>query len=176
MNPTLISKIAVRILALYLIAMGITNVGGQLAFFLSTGGIESSENNLKNVSIIFAAIPIIVGIASFLLSNSVAKLVAGKDYPDNSKELTTLGLQSILFATLGVYFIISTLPILAQQLFAYFQTTSVMNEQVYRQASLLPPIVASAIEIFLGLVLVLGSRFFSKLLYNFKEFGLDKKL
>ena len=163
MDAKTLAKVGLRILAVYFIAEGIVQVWA----FLSLRIAWSSTTTFKHTSIliIFAVLsPALVGILLWLVAPAAGRWAAGREaheksaIPLNAQTLLDIGLIAIgvslfcaaVIAALGSIY--STLA--SEQPRALLQDDYVLSQMV--QAAL-------------GVALILGARFFTRLFYRLRQ-------
>jgi len=110
-NPTLLADIAIKVIAVYLMARGISETPGIATFYqFSTSTIN--ENNQFFLVMVGAIItPLIVGIVLWLLSNKIARAIVHDDVSNiEDFSSTAAQVQVVAIATIGLILLVLTLP------------------------------------------------------------------
>ena len=176
MEPILLAKISIRIVAIYLMAQGIIQVPG-IATVLSYPSAQGSTSLQIILAISFAIItPLIFGVFLWVISNKLSTWVVGGSYNTESEnELNSAQLQAIAFCTIGLVIMFMTIPSLVGQIIQLYSNPDIFDGDRAFNTIAVSNIVATSLKVFLGLLLVLGTKFWVRLLHNFREFGLHEK-
>lgn len=165
MDAKLLAKLALRVLALFMIATGVMALP-QIGTLDNQNG--SSFSLLAATLVVMDAGPVLVGIALWFLAPILADWMVGEaDSPARAKAVDADTLQTIAFATVGLVVAIQAGSYLA----GIFLTAATLPNDF--QAFLHSYIfVAQLVKLVLGLALLVGAQFFSRLLLRLREFGL----
>lgn len=175
-EPKLLANISIRIVAIYLAAQGIMQVP-SIATVLSYGSSQESLNLQVILALSFAILtPLIFGIFMWAISNKLSSWVVGDlSSVESENDLNSAQLQAIAFCTIGVVIMFTTFPILVSQIIQLYSVENIIDGDTAFNTILISNLVATSLKVVLGLLLVLGAKFWVRLLHKFREFGLHEK-
>jgi len=176
MEPYLLARIAVRIVAIYVIAQGIMYLPSMYTALSYSGA--SYEFDVSAVAVIIAAIfgPLIVGIILWVVAPAVSKSIIG-DVNNRKVEAgaTIDQYQAVAISTAGLVIVFISLPGFISLLVQAFGGSYEFEGQKTFDINVVARLLASGLKVLFGVLLVLGVRFWVQLLHRFKEFGLEEK-
>ena len=172
MNPVTFAKIAIKIVAVYLMAQGIMQVPSIISLFQfsSTPMGENAQVIFVLVSAIF--MPLIAGILLWAISNWLSRYIVAGVPQDESANNSLPHIQAVAISTVGLIVVVLSLPQLISLAVQLFGHTSVLNDEKVFSTAILSSFVASCVKVVLGLALVLGASGWVKLLYKIRGLGL----
>jgi hypothetical protein len=171
MNAKSLSKIALRVLAVFFIFEGIGNLP-MLARSISSYGSSVNVEWFPFWESAVLVAPILLGIVVWVLAGTItAWMIDHNDTGESTRPIDASTLQAIALVTLGIFFIIQCIPNIAGAL--YVALAAPANQP---QTPLLHNgyLLEEALKLILAIVLVLGARFFTKLFRRLREFGLAR--
>lgn len=164
MDARLLTKIALRVLAVFMVATGIMGLP-QLAVMDMQSDVVVSA--LLLAAVVMTSMPLLIGLILWALAPRVAGWIVGKsDTAPATSPVTAADIQAIAFVTLGLILAIqagSYLIGVVIMLMASDVPTSLRNSYV---------VPAEVAKLILGLALVFGAKGFTRFLRWFREFGL----
>lgn len=176
MEPRLLAKILLRLLAIYLVVRGIMFLP-NLYIVRSAAQFHSDSLNPYLWSVITVLAPIVAGIILWALSPFIASwFVGANDRKLNVSMMSSDNIQEIVVGLAGLIIVILAIPEVVNWLIHLF-TRSFFNSQ-HRVFDMdeLAWLIASALQLLLGLWLFFGVRFWVRLFRKAREFGLSKPL
>jgi hypothetical protein len=171
MNAKSLSKIALRVLAVFFIFEGVGNLP-MLA------GITSYYGSTVNVrwypfweSAVLVA-PIVLGIMVWIFADTIAaRMIDSSDVEEQSMPIDASNLQTIALVTLGIFIIIQCIPNIAGTLYVSLaapanklQTPLLYNDYLLEEV----------LKLILAIVLVSGAGFFTRFFRRLREYGLAR--
>lgn len=172
MPPQVLSKIAIRIVAIYMIAQGIIQLSGSIVTQLAFNSIQKIDGSLF-IAIIFTMLPLLSGLLIWFFSNALSKWVAGEAPTSEEKEaLNITNIQAVALSTIGLVLIFTTVPTLLTSLLQIFSADRVFEGKRIYDAGQVGFVIGTFLEVLLGILLVVGANFWSRVLYHFRQFGL----
>lgn len=175
MDAKSLSTFGLRLLAVYLIATGLTDIPIYLGFIYAAAGPNSSASANWNFYLAGILSPFVVGAALWFLAPYVAKWVLGKaENSAVSERADVASLQTAAFSVLGIFIVIQNLPILIYLIvdalgFAPGSNIPLANGQTIWSSD---RFYVALLRTLFGAALVLGSGFFTQVFRRFRDFGL----
>lgn len=164
MDARLLTKIALRVLAVFMVATGIMGLP-QLAMMDMRSDVVVSA--LLLIAAIMITMPLLIGPILWVLAPRLAGWIVGKgDAVPAAGSVAAADIQAIAFVTLGLIIAIQAGSYVIGVIYVLMTSdipTSLTNNYV------LPAQIAKLI---LGLALVFGAKGFTRFLRRFREFGL----
>ena len=173
MELKLLSKISVRLISLIIMAQGVM----QLPLLKNALSIYPN-NQFSSLDVLLIAssfmAPVVVGLILWFLAPVVAKLMIGKNHVKPTIEKpTAFEIQAIAISTAGLIIVVLTLPMLLSNVMQALNEPYFFQEGNEDFALInLTNILASSLKLILGLLLMLGSPFWVRLLQKFRTLGL----
>lgn len=172
MNAKSVSKIALRVLAVFFIFEGIGNLpmlAGSISHYGSTVAFKWVP--LWESTVLIA--PIVLGVIVWSFAERIANWMVNRtDTGEPAVQLDASNFQTIAFVTLGIFFLIQCVPNIAG--IVYMSLTVSVAQQ-------LPPLwqnlyfVEEILKLVLAAILVLRARFLTQLFVRLREFGLNQQ-
>jgi len=170
MNLKSLSKIALRVLAVFFIFEGIGNLpmlAQSISYYGSTVTVKWFP--LWESAVLLA--PIVLGVIVWILAGAIAAKMVDRNGNDESTiQLDAFTLQTMAFVTLGIFFIIQCVPNIAGTLYISLTATAAQHQ---------PPLLDNyyfleeVFKLILAVVLVVSARFFTRLFRHLRAFGLE---
>lgn len=176
MEARLLAKILLRLLAIYMIVRGIMLLP-DLYFLFSATQFHSGSLNPYFWSVITVFAPVIAGIILWALSPFIAFWLVGADARQLNVSITPKdNIQEVAISIAGLIIVVLAIPEIVNALIQLF-TRSFFNglHRVFDMGEL-AWLIASALQLLIGLWLFLGVRFWGRLFRKAREFGLNKPL
>ncbi len=171
MNAKTLSKIALRVLAVFFIFEGIGNLP-MLAMSINSYGSSVKVEWFPFWESAVLVAPIILGIVVWLLASTIAAwMVDYNDTGESAPPIDAFTLQVIALVTLGIFFIIQCVPNIAGTLYVFLATPANQLQTPLLHNDYL---LEEALKLILAIVLVLGAGFFTRLFRRLREFGLAR--
>jgi len=174
MNPTHIALIGIRIVAIYLIAQGISSIPG-VYLFISTYDPEGSYNTILYGSVLIAIFsPIIIGIALWFSAPKLSNyFISTHPTSENNPELNVSQLQSAVIVLIGVYLIAVSIPALFSVYYQLINMTPEVNGSKTINISILSNAISVTIKLLFGVALILGSNFIVRGISKLRTIGIN---
>lgn len=168
MDAKLLAKVALRVMGLYFILEGTSN----LPLLANAGSLMGDEVQINSGVIWMVATviaPIVLGlIVWFAAQPLAARVVGAQDGQESAGKPDPFNLQVLAFTMIGVFIIINDLPRISGILYV-----AVSNPTAFAGApSFIEGLVMSSIKVVLGFALIAGAGFFTELFRRFREFGM----
>ncbi len=159
MNPIQLAQIGIRIVAIYLIAVGVSSIP-DVYLFVSTYDPDGEYTTFIYASV-FAAIlsPAIVGLLLWFAAPKLSSYVIS--IHPTSEENTALNInqmQSTVMVLIGVYLLAIYTPSAIAMCYQFFSTTVEVNGVEAYKTSLLPSVITANLKVILGIALIIGSN------------------
>ncbi|HKV96669.1 MAG TPA: hypothetical protein VJR90_04140 [Gammaproteobacteria bacterium] len=176
MEPRLLAKILLRLLAIYLVVRGIMFLP-NLYIVRSAAQFHSDSLNPYLWSVITVLAPIVAGIILWALSPFIASwLVGANDRKLNVSMMSSDNIQEIVVGLAGLIIVILAIPEVVNWLIHLFTRSFFNGQHRVFDMDELAWLIASALQLLLGLWLFFGVRFWVRLFRKAREFGLSKPL
>ena len=176
MQATLLAKISIRIVAIYLVAQGVLQSTSISSVFLNSLSADVTLAKISLLYIVMILFPLLFGLALWLVADKLAALIVGKAGGEAlSVPVKSHQLQSVALGTVGLVMMFTALPSFLQQLIYIYSNTNVIDDVRAFNPGMLAQLVGTSLNLLSGLLLVLGARFWSSLLHKVKGFGLSEK-
>lgn len=178
MNSKDLVFVALRVLAIYFLIAALSSVVSSISAGLSLNLADEAKSYATEF-FYFSLFPfilyIVVTIILWKYAYRLSQIVVGDTSNNNSKDTIDIkDLQIVIFASIGLYLIFSSLPYVASSLYAVFEDRSDDNKS-YVSTDTRMRIIGMFLEIILGIVLFFGARGFSGLLTWARSLGLKLK-
>lgn len=124
MEAKTLSKIAVRILAIYLIATGFMQIPNIVTILSNARSIDDEKIILFTfISVIIT--PIVVGFILWFMSEKLAKMIIGNESEIEVHPLHNPQLQTIIISTIDLTIVVLTIPELVRYIYQVVSITEV---------------------------------------------------
>ena len=175
MNAESTVKLSLKVLSIYFIGVGLSLIPEYVAFIGGAlPGVQFSADVNFYLSLVFS--PLLFGIALWFLASPAARLIAKGVVQENSTDSHVQSLQTMAFATLGIYFVVENLPLVVGSIIRLIsgEDTQALAHAGHTFVSY-NQLEVVALRVILGVILVFGAQFFAQLLRQLREFGLRPK-
>lgn len=176
MEAKLLAKIVLRLLAVYLIARGLMFLPEFFTVpFNSASGQYISGFDPHLLLIMTLAAPIIAGIILWIIASLIANWMVGTGGTKLSSAFSR-ELQAIAISTAGLIIAIFSIPNIVGWFLRFFENSYYNGiHRIYDPATS-AYFIAAILQFLLGLFLILGVRFWVRLLRSARECGLQPDL
>jgi len=163
MDAKTFAKVGFRILAVYLIVDGIVQIWDYLS--LSLGWQTMPINTHMLLVFLFAIVsPLLAGIILWLLAPSLAGWAAGGVTEERlAVPLSAVALLNVGLIAIGIVFLCLALPNIFMMLYRAYEPGGYMNRLDTGY------FIAEIVRGVLGILLVLGAKFFTRLIYRLRR-------
>ena len=176
MESRLLAKILLRLLAIYLVVRGIMFLPNLYIVF-SAEQFHSGSLNPYLWSVITVLVPIIIGVILWAASPFIASWLVGTDDQQLNVSMTPkVNIQEIIIGIAGLIIVMLAIPEVVNWLIQLFAHSFFNGLHRVFHMDDLAWLIASALQLLLGLWLFLGVRFWGRLFRKAREFGLSKHL
>lgn len=176
MEPRLLAKISIRVVAIYLVTYGIMQVPAITTAFYYSGNQDAEGINILLFLSFAIFSPLISGIVLWLISDKLSAWVIGNsDSKDSVNNLNSNNLQAVALSIIGLVVVFITLPNLISQIIQLSNNANIIDGNRVFDTNTLSLVIASTLKIVLGVLLVLGPDFWVRLLRFLREYGLREK-
>jgi len=165
-----LSLIAVRVVALYLIANGITSAPYLYMVWNSEMYEEFGNRWWLTVA---GSSSITMGLLLFFLSRPFARLVMPTGVQAEEPPANLSGIQSVAISTIGLFVIVLSLPDLLVGLATFSPASGRATGEALRWYEDLQ-ILAALVRVVLGVVLCTGPSYWARQLKKFRDLGYAK--
>jgi len=166
-----ISRLACKILSVFLIIQGVSAIANVLTYYMTSPNIENKYVGNIFFPFIFY---VLLGILLWIFSNRLSVIMAKKDSnPCDSNKNTNISsedAQRISFSVLGLYFLLNSIPPLISGL-----TTFYTVNQFDSSIRLLPNVAGYVTQSILGLLIFVGSQGLVNFLKAIRTAGVKEK-
>lgn len=175
MDPRLLAKILLKLLAIYLIVRGIMFLPSFYYVSASFAQLRSSGLNPYLLYAMPVVAPIVAGIILWMISPFISSRIVGT----GEDQLSVSGvpkdnIQEISIGVAGLIIVIVAIPEVVNLLIQAFAHSFYNGLHRVFDVGELALLIASVLQLLLGLSLFLGVRFWGRLLQSAREFGLSK--
>jgi len=172
MNPIHLAQTGIRLVAIYLIAIGISSIP-DVYLFVSTYDPDGEYTAVIYGSVLAAILsPAIIGFLLWLIAPRLSGYVISS-HP-TSPENTVLNvnqLQSSVVVLIGVYLIAVHTPSAISISYQFFNNTIEVNGVDTYKMSLLPNVISANLKVIFGIVLLIGSNFIVRGITKIRTMG-----
>lgn len=170
-----IALVGIRLLAIYFGILAINSSPVVISTFLSAlaNGETGIPKPILYITGIQFGVQIAMSITLWLMSNKVASWVLS-DQISTSEDgvMSKIDLQSILFCSVGVYILITTLPSIVNWIVMYISTSQIPNRFYIHSGNVFEAsifvLISSLLKLLLSIFLIFNANTFSKLLYKLR--------
>ena len=178
MNAEVLAKIAVRILSLYLIAAGLTQLPNLSIAFqslsTSSGDPDYFDANLFFIVVIGAtSAPLLIGILFWFLSERLSAFVLKGIDTAEEGAVSVYQVQAIALASVGLVILVHAIPQIISIAVQISNANAPVNESLRIGTYYGALLWASAAKIILAVSLVVGASGWIKLFRKLRGFGLE---
>jgi hypothetical protein len=175
MEPNILARIAVRIVAIYIIAQGMMYLPSIYTVMLYNDG--RSGIDVAGIVAVIAAIfgPLVVGVVLWLVAPALSRWIVGAIESGEGSSATSGQIQAVAISTAGLIIVFISLPGFISLLVQTFGGAYEFEGQRIFSINTVANLLASGLKVLFGVLLILGVRFWIRLLHRFKEFGLEEK-
>jgi len=176
MNAHLLAKIALRVLSVYIMARGIMELPNLYTISLYAGSVVSEMEAQKSILYLAVVSPVVVGLALWFLASPLSSLVVGPEAGTHTpKNISVSEIQAVVIATVGFILFFFTVPGFVGLMVQLYGTQNMIDGERIFNSNTLSYVLSSGLKLLLGLLLIMGARFWVRLLTRFREFGLESK-
>lgn len=172
MNPILLATIAIKIVAIYVMAQGVVQLPGIVAALQYQS--SSVDPNNGNLVIYLSALlsPLVFSLALWFIAPTLSRVIVKRADYSQEIDLTTDHLQAVAIATVGFILVIMSIPPLIGTSTQLFGSMDIVNDEKVFNINLLSYVLAALTKIILGLALILGATGWVRLLNKIRGLGL----
>ncbi len=170
MNPTQFAQILLRVLSVYLIAQAI-EVVPQIASYPFGSEAELDEAHLAYWLVSLAIVmPLLIGIALWLIAPRLAQGIVGRSVSSSGEApLTANAVAGSAISVAGLLIICVYLPSFVGAWIQYDAAGNTFNANQLRVH-----LIAQGARVCLGVLLLVGVRYWVALIKRLRELGLEK--
>ena len=170
--------VAIRVLAIYYLITAISVAFSAVSGVLTLVSLDESNNN-TNSFIYFSLIPFVLHLGAaavlWIFANRISSFVSLTNLTNNSKsEFKIEEFQVVIFASIGLYLVFSSLPYIAGTLYKYIEIKD-FDKYALIPSEIHADTMSLSLQILLGVTLFFGARGFSGLLTWTRSLGLKSK-
>lgn len=175
MKANQLAQIGVRLVALYLIAQGITSLPNLYFYFPGMQHAESFSSFIYAVAFISILSPVVIGVLLWviapLVSNSLTSPFQGAELNNtfNDNQLQT----SAIFL-IGIYLLTISIPDLVAAIYQYSKLAELESLRDSAKTSIQASLLTATIELVLGVLLVVGANAITRWVSRLRNLGLNK--
>jgi hypothetical protein len=175
MEPNQIARIGIRLVALYAYVQGIMYLPSIYTVALnSNSGPIGSYEVVAVVSAILG--PLFVGTILWIAAPRLGKWVVGPPSQQPRRETTELvQYEATAICVAGLVIVFLALPGFVSLLIQTIGGSYAAEGQRVFNINAVAYLVANSLKVLLGILLIIGVRFWVKLLRKFRQFGLEEK-
>ena len=159
MNPIHMAQVGIRLVAIYLIAIGISRIP-QLHQLVTTYDPIGDYTRVLIATLVSAILsPAIIGGVLWLVAPKLSTYVI-TSYPTSSKNsmLNINQFQSSVVVLIGVYLLANYIPTAVSTSYQFFYSTIEVNGKETYQMIFLPRVMADNLKVVFGIILIIGSK------------------
>lgn len=172
MDARLLTRIGLRLLAVYLFGLGFSLLPEYFSFIYGNIPPNSSTGDWQfYFSLVLT--PFAFGVVLWFLAPYLSKLPLGKQEQDAtiSKDVATW--QTAGFTVLGVYFVVAYAPVIVGLLIDAMRSGfGTPRWQGGDEMAIVDHLVVAVFRVALGVILVLGANYFTRLFHRLRESSL----
>lgn len=175
MTARLLGKIALRLLAVYLIARGISVLPDVYAIPIQFGDKSSLGFNPYFLFIIPICALLIAGIVLWAMAPLISDWMVGTSVVSTQMSLANVEeIQRVAIGTAGLIIAIIAIPQVVSWLIRTVEDLYLLKtQQIIFGSHNWAYLVAALLQLLLGLLLIFGTRSLARLLRRAREFGLE---
>ena len=165
--------IGLRLIAIYLIAQGITSMP-NIYLLLSTYSQESSGTNIVYVSIILAILsPLLIGILLWVISPKICNYLIpeNKDTSSVNRNIDIKELQITAIVLIGVYLSATTIPYAFSVNYQLFSNMVEVNGAKTCNLSILYNAISVNVKLLVAVLLIIGSTTINNIIVKIRTSG-----
>ena len=172
MNPIHIAQVGIRLVAIYLIAIGISSIP-DVYLFVSTYDPDGEYTAIIYGSVFLAIFsPGIVGILLWFIAPRLSSyVISSQSAPTDNNQLNINQLQSAVIVLIGVYLIAVYTPSAISISYQYFSNTIEVNGVDTYRIELLPNVISANLKVIFGIALILGSNLIVRGIVKIRTMG-----
>jgi len=176
MNAKQLSLLGIRIVSIYLIAQGISNIP-NMHLIVSAYAPDDNYGIVVLGSILTAILsPLIIGMVLWFIAPKICKYIIDSNQTSETNiPLNVNQFQSTVLILIGVYIIATKLPFSISLTYQLFTDTIEINGIQSFKDQLLYNTISINMQSALGLLLLFSSNNISILLSKIRTFGLENK-
>ena len=159
MNPIHIAQIGIRIVSIYLIAQGISNIPDVYLFFTTYD--PEGEYTAVIYGSVFTAIfsPAIIGCLLWFVAPKLSRhLISSQPTSENNQALNINQFQSTVIVLIGVYIISISIPAALSINYHLYAGTIEVNGDNTLNSAILANAIAANLKLLFGVSLLFGSK------------------
>ena len=169
MDATLLTKISLRVLAVFLVGLGFWTLPSYFSFAYYSIPPNSMQADTTSWLQLFFN-PAVYGVILWLLAPNLAKLAVGKAAPEGQAAADPAAWETTGLTILGVFFIVQNVPVLLGLMVAFLWRGPHTQTWVDGDMTgLSDHLTVAAARLILGIVLVLGAAYFTRLFRRLRQ-------
>ncbi len=166
-----ISLLAVRIFALYLIAVGVSSLP-VLSSLWRNELFTPSQRVAYSAAIVSTAV---IGLAVLALSGVLARRLIPRTEAQAAPTARLSDIQSVVFATFGLLLIATTVPKLLSTILRYVELTRGGDDDSVQLGYEKSMVLSQVASIAIGVLLCTGASYWTRLLAKFRNLGYEEQ-
>ena len=157
-----ITKVAIRMMAIYYIVLGISNLPSILYYIGKTGDSKSFNTPIEYVSILLPIIIyILTGIILWIVTDKIAKSMLYEEEKMIEFPLPMLQIVQVAIIIIGVVLVVNSIPVIISNIYLYrklegFQTIYSIEGELIKQS----------IKTIIGILLVVFAPYITKNIFK----------
>jgi hypothetical protein len=170
--PTLFAKIALRLVAVYLLYQGLIHLAGLLALPHLMESVGADRWAIAHLAVA-TTMPVVAGLVLWIAASPLARLVVGQPR-EHEGAATAIQIQAVAISTAGLLLLFAAVPRFVSNFYHAVIQAPQLDGVRYYSDSALGYLLGAGLQVFLGLVLIVGAGFFPRLLWRIRAFGVSK--
>ena len=173
MNPYHIAQIGIRLVAIYLIAQGISAIYSAYMVFSSFNPLSEEPTYMLSALLLAVISPGAIGIVLWYLAPRLSKyFISGSPTDSKSDIQFDFGqLQSIVIVLMGVYILANNIPNAISVTYYLFTNKIEVNGVETFDTKTLISVFTVNLKLFLGIALIIGSNAITRFTTKLRTIG-----
>lgn len=176
MNPMHFAQIGIRLVAIYLIAQGLSVISNAYMVVSSYNQFSDDSMFVLLAMILAVLSPVIIGFILWLLAPKLSRYFLSEPSSTN-EEKTVMDLsriQSMVIALVGVYIVADNIPYSISTTYFLFTNTIEVNGEDTLNPTNLASALSVSLKLLLGVALIVGSKALSNTVDKLRSAGTNK--
>ena len=176
MVPVVLARIAIRVVAICVIARGImylSQIYTELLYLDNYSVLDDADIFWMAFAVLS---PVLFGIILWVATPLLAIWVVGDCDTTQEDEMTAGVFQAVAVSTSGLVIIFTSVPDFLSMAFVVYRSADELNGQLIFGSQLVASLVVTGLKVLFGMFLVIGVQYWVRLLQRFQRIGLAGKV
>jgi hypothetical protein len=173
MAPTILARIAIRLVAIYLLSQGLIYVPGLLALPGLSESAGASTFSVVQV-VLVSILPLLLGLALWIGAPPISRLVVGPVH-EEERPATAIEIQAVAISTAGLILLFIAVPRLVSSFYlAVVEAPQIDGVRSYNDG-LIGMLLGAGLQVLLAVLLIAGARFWPRVLWRIRAYGVHER-